>query len=79
MGHISAHELHQVSFSLLEEHAGSGDPVRFRDAFVEKLQLPKLYFQNIKLRHITEYGKTERSGNVTEEFNPTWRSCSLSN
>lgn len=45
MQHVIPSDRHQITFSSLEEGIDSNDPVRFLDAFVEKLDLVKLGFQ----------------------------------
>ncbi|MBK7967899.1 MAG: transposase [Bacteroidetes bacterium] len=45
MQHIVPIDRHQVSFSSLEELVAPDDPVRFLDAFAEKLDLSKLGFK----------------------------------
>ena len=44
MQHILPYDRHQLSFGSLEEQISAHDPVRFLDAFVNKLKLEKLGF-----------------------------------
>lgn len=44
MQHISSYDRHQLFFGSLEEQILANDPVRFLDAFVDKLNLVKLGF-----------------------------------
>jgi len=44
MQHIAPFDRNQLSFGSLEEQISPNDPVRFLDAFVEKLNLVKLGF-----------------------------------
>jgi transposase len=45
MEHINPIDRYQVSFGSLDELIAPDDPVRFLDAFAEKLDLAKLGFQ----------------------------------
>ena len=46
MQFITGNNRHQTYFSTLEDQVGADNPVRLIDAFIDKLELPKLGFTN---------------------------------